>query len=312
MKRKIMLFIYFFVFTTIICSFAQPGVFTKEELIQYTQKWEGERFPDGRPKVSDGLLERMKLVSLEEAWSVCRNAGYEYQFTQGLVPIKHDADPVVVGRALTVQYLPRRPDVREAMFEQGKKDGRIGDQVSWPIEMLVEKDVYVADVYALVDGGPIIGSNLATAIYARSQSGVIFDGYIRDLEGIETIEGFKGYVRGFHPSWSWGSMVTGINVPIRIGDAIVMPGDVVLAKREGVVFVPPHLAEKVCTTSELVRLRDQFGFLRLREGKYTPGQIDGRWEENIEKDFSQWLKDHMDELPVPKEQIQEILKQRTW
>ena len=91
-----------------------------------------------------------------------------------------------------------------------------------------------------------------------------------------------------------------------------MPGDVILGKREGVIVVPPHLADKVVKTSEVVRLRDGFGFERLKAGTYTPGQIDGRWSDEIEKDFSGWLRDHIDELPVPKEQIQELLKERTW
>ena len=107
-------------------------------------------------------------------------------------------------------------------------------------------------------------------------------------------------------------MLAGLNVPIRMGAATVLPGDVVLAKAEGVIFIPAHLAEKVVTTAEIVMLRDRFGHQRLKEGTYSPGQIDTRWSDEIEKDFSQWLNDHQDELPVAKEQIQEILKNRTW
>jgi regulator of RNase E activity RraA len=107
-------------------------------------------------------------------------------------------------------------------------------------------------------------------------------------------------------------MLMSINYPIRIGAATVMPGDIVLAKKEGVIFIPAHLAEKIVVTSEIVRLRDLFGITRLKEGKYTPGQIDNQWTEAIEKDFSQWLQNHIDELPVPKEQVQELLKKRTW
>ncbi len=107
-------------------------------------------------------------------------------------------------------------------------------------------------------------------------------------------------------------MLGGLNVPIRMGAVTVLPGDVVLAKRGGVIFVPPHLAEKVVATSEVVRLRDMFGIGRLKEGTYTPGQIDSKWSDAIEKDFSQWLNDHIDELLVAKEQIQKLLESRTW
>jgi len=291
-------------------GFTQVIDISGDDLIKYTAKWEGERFPDGRPRVPDDILERMKPVNIEEAWSVLRNEGYEYQFERGWKHVHPGG--VLVGRALTVMYMPRRPDVNETINREGKAAGRIGDQVSWPIDMLVPGDVYIADVYGREVGGPIIGGNLGNSIFAKSGNGVVVDGEVRDLEQLEAIEGFNAFVRDWNPTWSWAIMLAGINIPTRIGEATVMPGDVVLGKREGVIFIPAHLAEKVVTTSEIVRLRDAFGFQRLKEGKYTPGQIDGRWSAEIEKDFSQWLEDHMDELPVPKEQIQELLKQRTW
>ena len=105
-------------------------------------------------------------------------------------------------------------------------------------------------------------------------------------------------------------MLMGINCPIRIGGVTVMPGDLVLGKEDGVVFIPAHLAEKVVKTAELVALRDKFGKQRLAEGKYTSGQIDTRWADDIEADFSLWLEAHIDELPVPREAIQEMLREQ--
>ncbi|MBT7866599.1 MAG: RraA family protein, partial [Opitutales bacterium] len=126
------------------------------------------------------------------------------------------------------------------------------------------------------------------------------------------IEGFNGFVRGWNPSFYWASMITGINVPVNVGGVTVMPGDVILGKRSGIIVIPAHLAGKVVKTAELIRLRDKFGFERLKAGIYTAGQIDDRWTDEIEKDFSQWLNNHIDELSVPREQIQELLKERTW
>jgi hypothetical protein len=89
-----------------------------------------------------------------------------------------------------------------------------------------------------------------------------------------------------------------------------MPGDVVLAKREGIIFIPAHLAREVVETSEIIQLKDAFGHQRLREGKYTPGQIDRQWTEDIEKDFTRWLLERGDSLtPYQKEKL---LKGRTW
>ncbi|WP_422349861.1 RraA family protein [Flagellimonas sp.] len=288
----------------------QAQTTSKEQILFLTPQWQGERFDDGRPKVADDVLERMKKVTIEEAWGVLRNEGYHNQFEGGWQPL-HD-DVVVVGRALTVQYMPNRPDVATVIKENGTKEGRIGNTNSWPIDMLSEGDVYVADAFGKIVDGTLIGDNLGNSIYAKSKTGVVFNASSRDMEGLSEIEGFNAFVRGWHPSFLTEVMLLGINQPIRMGAATVLPGDVVLAKKEGVVFVPSHLAEKVVVTSEVVRLRDLFGISRLKEGKYTPGQIDNKWTDEIEKDFSGWLKDHIDELPVPKEQIQELLKKRMW
>ena len=240
-----------------------------------------------------------------------RGQGYEWQYENNWV-CTHPGQ-VLVGRALTAMYMPRRPVVRKVMESRGEKSGCIGDQISWPIDMLVHGDVYVADVYGKISQGPIIGDNLATAIYANSGNGVVHDAAVRDIDGIREIPGFTSFVRGFDPSYASPTiMLLGVNCPVRIGGATAMPGDVVLGRDDGVIFIPPHLAEQVVKTCELVALRDQFGQRRLREGKYTPGQIDGRWTDDIEKDFSSWLEDHMDELSVPMEAIRELLKERTW
>ena len=296
--------------TLLIGNLAFAQTTSKEQIIFLTPQWEGERFDDGRPKVADDVLERMKSVSTEEAWGVLRNEGYHNQF-EGNWKILHDDEPVV-GRALTVQYMPNRPDVSDQIKKKGKADGQIGSPNSWPIDMLVEGDVYVADGFGKIVDGTLIGDNLGNSIYAKSKNGVVFNASSRDLEGLSKIEGFNAFVRGWHPSFLTEVMLESINAPIRIGAATVLPGDIVLGKKEGVMFIPAHLAEKVVVTSEIVRLRDMFGIGRLKEGKYTPGQIDSKWSDEIEKDFSQWLKDHIDELPVPKEQIQELLKKRTW
>ena len=292
-------------------ALAQVGVFSKEDLIEYTAEWKGERFPDGRPKVPDSILERLKRISVTHAWSILGGEGYNWQYEGDFKLI--NPGQVLVGRAVTAVYMPRRPDVRTIMDEKGKREGRLGDQIHWPIDVLVEGDVYVADVFGKIEDGPIIGDNLATSIYARSKNGVVFDGSVRDLEGIREIKGFGGFVRGWHPSFSSPDiMLMGLNSPVRIGHATVMPGDVVLGKDEGVIFIPAHLAEMVVKTAEIVHLRDRFGHERLAEKKYAPGQIDGRWSEEIERDFSRWLNEHMDKLPVPKEEIREYLKTRTW
>ena len=307
---KIRIIGYLFLLFGIFSPSLNAQGLTSSEIQFLTNNWNGERFEDGRPKVSKGILERMKKVSIEEAWGVLRNEGFHNQFEGGWEPL-HD-DVTIVGRALTVQYLPNRPDVSEQIKNKGLKEGEIGNTNSWPIDRLVENDVYVADSFGKIVDGTLIGDNLGNSIYAKTKTGVVFDASSRDMEGLSQIEGFNAFVRGWHPSFLTEVMLLSINDVIRIGSATVLPGDVVLAKREGVIFIPAHLAEKVVITSEVVRLRDMFGITRLKEGKYTPGQIDNKWSEEIEKDFSKWIREHIDKLPVPKDQIKELIKKRMW
>jgi 4-hydroxy-4-methyl-2-oxoglutarate aldolase len=307
---------YSFLFTMFCClsiiTMAQQVTVTPtaDQIKAYTPEWKGERFPDGRPKVSDKLLERLKGVHLEEAWGILRNKGYQNQF-EGDWMVLHP-DSVMTGRVVTAQYLPLRPDVDKIIKDKGKAEGRIGATNSWPIDVLKNGDIYVADSYGKVVDGTLIGDNLGNAIYAKSLRGVIFYGSVRDVEGLEEIKGFNAWTKGYDPSYIQQMMLGGINVPIRMGRATVLPGDAVLAKKGGVVFIPAHLLEEVVLNAEFISLKDAFGHQRLREGKYTPGQIDTQWTDEIKKDFLKWLDDNPGKLPMTRQELDQYMKDRTW
>jgi 4-hydroxy-4-methyl-2-oxoglutarate aldolase len=290
--------------------YAQQVAFTKEQITTLTSDWKGERLPDGRPFVPDRILERLKKVSLEEAWGILRNKGYNNQFEGDWMII--GAPGVLTGRALTVQYLPKRADFDKLIRDKGKAENRVGNFNSWPIDMLKPGDIYVADSYGKIVDGTLIGDNLGNSIYSKSKNGVIFYGSVRDVEGLEQINGFNGWVKGYDPSYIQEMMLGGINIPIRIGRATVLPGDVVLAKKGGVVFIPAHLVEDLVLNAEFIALRDAFGHQRLREGKYTPGQIDQEWTADIKKDFMTWLDQNPDKLPMTKAELEKYMKDRNW
>lgn len=277
-----------------------------------TREWKGERFADGRPKVPDALLERLKNISMEEAWGILRNKGYMNQY-EGDWTIIHPEEPMT-GRVVTAQYIPLRPDLENYVKEQGIKESRSqkGGTNSWPIDMLTPGDIYVADGYGKIADGTLIGDNLGNSVYSRSQRGVIFYGGVRDLEGLSEIEGFNGWIKGSDPSFIYQMMLASINSPIRIGRATVLPGDVVLAKKYGVIFIPAHLVEDLVLTSEVTALRDEFGHQRLKEKKYLAGQIDSEWTEEIRQDFLNWLKNYPGKLPMTKKELDDYLKERNW
>jgi regulator of RNase E activity RraA len=170
----------------------------------------------------------------------------------------------------------------------------------------------VADSYGKIVDGTLIGDNLGNSIYSKSKRGVIFYGSVRDMEGLSAIDGFNAWVKGHDPSYINQTMLTSINTPIRIGRAIVMPGDVVLAKKWGVIFFPAHLVEEVLINAEVTALRDQFGHLRLKEGKYKPGEIDSQWSEAIKTDFIKWLNNYPGKLPMSKTELDNYFKERNW
>ncbi len=157
----------------------------------------------------------------------------------------------------------------------------------------------------------MIGDNLGNSIYAKSHRGVVFYGSVRDVEGLEAIKGFNGWIKGYDPSYIQQMMLGGINVPIRIGSATVLPGDVVLAKKNGIVFIPPQFLEDLVKNSEFVQLRDAFGHQRLREGKFTPGQIDEQWTDDIKQNFLEWLNTQKD-LPMTRKELDDYMKERSW
>ena len=260
---------------------------TNPEMIRsVTSKWDGIRDSYGRPLVSEAILERMKLVTTEEAWGTCKRNEYHFQFSGNWINLHPDR--VIVGRAVTCRWVPRRPDIHDSIDKQGEEDDRIGFQNSWVIDELEQNDLIVVDLFGKVLNGTFAGDNLATAINSRSGTGMVIDGGIRDTQRIIEMDDFNAFVRGVDPSAILDVSMPEINGITRIGEATCVPGDVVLGTSTGVVFIPPHLALEVVERSESIRLKDEFGQQRIREGVYTPGEVDRKFSEDMNKDFEEW------------------------
>ena len=263
-----------------------------EDITQLTPNWKGDRFPNGRPRVPDDILRRFEAITTEEAWSVLWQNGYKYQF-QGDFKIIHPGK-IMVGRAVTAVMVPKRPDLDTYLLEYGHLvEGRKGFFNSWVIEVLVEDDVLVVDLFDKIFEGTYVGGNLSTAVSRRTKRGgqVIWGG-IRDVQQVMGITNIQTFYRGNDPTGIRDVTLVGMNTPCRIGNAICMPGDVVLGTPAGVLFVPPHLAEECCIKAEKTNLRDRFGLQRLSEAKYTTAQIDTMWTDEIWADFHTWRKDN--------------------
>jgi regulator of RNase E activity RraA len=307
MNKKVLIVLLLVCIAAVKTTLAQT--ISKEEMLFLTSEWKGERFPDGRPKIPDDLLERAKHIMIDDAWTVLKNAGYLHQYEGNF---KHSNDITMTGRAVTAMYMPSRPDVEKNIKERGAKQGRKGNTNAWPIDILIKGDLYVADAFGKISGGGIMGSTLANSIYAKSGNGVVFDGAARDLQEISMMKNFNALVRDFHPSFTEDMVLMGLNGPIRIGDAIVLPGDLVLVEKEGVLFIPAHLAEEVVSTGEFVVRKDQFGYEMVRTGKYSTGEIDSQWTDKIKDDFVTWLAGNPELGKMTRAEVDKMMSKRTW
>lgn len=270
-----------------LCANAQY-ILTKEQMTAYTSSNPYERFADGRPKVPDDLLEKVKTLVIEEAWGAVKGKGFPSQFAGDwkiLQPGKR-----LVGRAFTVQFMPTRPDVAEAMNAEASKRGigRLRNQTV--IDMLGPNDVIVVDLFGKTDAGTFVGDKLAYYIWKTTGTGMIVDGGMFWLGKIIPT-GMPAYYRGTHPDALSGVMLTGINVPVRIGNATVMPGDVVLGDEEGLLFIPPVAVKDAIAAAENTIARDEWIKQKMDLRKYKSGELYGRPSDPaLQKELDDYIK----------------------
>jgi len=255
---------------------AQLFSWSRQEMVEYTKAWTGDRFPDGRPKVPDSWLERAKAMSQEEVIvPPGRNAGppnvANYTQFDGNFKVLHP-ELKMAGRVVTALYMPNRADIDTILNDKAREKGvTLNNQ--WPIDQLQPGDVLVVDMYGKVDGGGIIGDNLFYYIMkATKGGGVVINGSLRDLEGVSEIN-MPGYVRNITPTFFGGSTLYGYNVPIRMGNVVVMPGDLAIGDMEGVSFVPPSVAEHMLDTADETHIHDEWTKMKFDEGKYKSTDI---------------------------------------
>jgi regulator of RNase E activity RraA len=270
------------------CLDAQVFTFTREQMLQYTAKNPFERFDDGRPRVPDHLLEKVRDLAAEDIWGVLPGAGYQNQWEGGW-QLLHPGKKLA-GRAVTAQFMPARPDVMDIAEAEAKKRGGGRNANQRVIDMLQPGDVIVVDLFGKVEGGTFVGDNLATAVYAATKTGMVIDGSIRDLEGILELP-MAAYFRNVHPSAIRGVMLTGVNVPVRIGNTTVMPGDVVFGDREGVYFIPPQLVEQVVTRAQTTKIHDEWTKAKFMTGKYKASELyPSPSDPALRKEYEEYLK----------------------
>ena len=263
----------------------------REDLIRLTSLWKGERFEDGRPRVGDDLLHRIRNLTIEDVWVPLWQSGYKHQFQGDLR--RTNTETRLLGRAVTMVMVPSRPDVHMVLLTYGHQElNKFGYFNEWVINALQEKDVLVVDMCDKVFQGTFLGGNMGAVIQSRTKTGgAVVWGGIHDLEQLAMMEGIQIYFRGCDPTPIQDMMASSVNAPCSVGSAICMPGDVVLGTVSGIIFIPAHMVETVAVAGEKQQIKDMFGFERLKDGKYLSSEVDVPvWPWEIMEDFLQWFK----------------------
>ena len=244
----------------------------REDILDLTREWTGERFPNGRPRVSDEKIEIIKTLTQEEIWHPLYFSGYRFQFQGGLRTL-HPGKKLY-GRAVTCCFAPQRPDVRRNSFGSAAAKHWKGDCNQWVIDSLTEGDVVVCDLYDKIYKGTFAGGNLTTAIKARTVTGgAIVWGGVRDVEQMKKID-VQVYFRGVDPTPIRDCQLVSFNGPCRIGEALCVPGDIVIGNENGVLFLPSHMVDFVIENAFKMQARDLYAFPRLKAGQYTSADVD--------------------------------------
>ena len=267
----------------------------REDIIQLTAAWTGERLPDGRPKVPQRVLRALKSMTLEEVWKPIFVQGYENQFVGGgenPLHALHDDGRKLIGRAVTCSFCPTRPDLHHVMFQKGAEEGRKGNYNQWVIDSLTERDVVVADMYDKIYKGTFLGGNLTTAIHTKTKNGgAVIWGGIRDVEQMKKVPDVQVYYRGIDPTPIREFVMTGFNSVTNFGGAVCLPGDVVFGAGGGVLFIPSHLVADVVEGAAKTHVKDDFGFEMIAQNRFTTAQIDkNTWTEEMLDLLTEWIR----------------------
>ena len=267
----------------------------RDEIIALTPLWTGKRMDDGRPYVEQKYLDELKKMTLEEVWKPIFVKGYINQFVGGglapLIPL-HDDGRKLVGRAVTCNYCPTRPDLHELTFKKGAEEGRRGNYNQWVVDNLVEGDVIVCDMYDKIYKGTFLGGNLTTALRTKTKTGgAVIWGGVRDIEQMKKVEDVQVYYRGIDPTPIREFVMTGYNTVTHFGGAVCLPGDVVFGAGGGVLFIPAHLVQEVVEGAQKTHVKDDFGFEMIAQNKFTTAEIDrNTWTVELLDMLIEWIK----------------------
>ena len=215
-------------------------------------------------EVTEEQLQRLRDVPLEVIFGAIGD--YRLNYATGFENTQPGKR--LVGRALTMRFLPPRPDLTEAALTLAKEGNWDRRYYARAAEEANPGDVVVAELGGS-DGHNLFGDMGATGIQMRGAAGVIIDGGMRDYTGLrdERFEDFPVFYKFSDPhTTSW--LGVEYNTPVRIGGVTVLPGDIVVGDTGGVFFFPSSLVERVLEYADETAAREQFQLQLLEDKEY--------------------------------------------
>jgi regulator of RNase E activity RraA len=204
-----------------------------------------------------------------------RKRGLNQVSIDGLHPLVAGAK--IVGTARTLRFVPHREDLFAAHGGGYNAQKRAFDTVE-PGEVLV--------IEARGEpGSATLGDVLALRAHVRGAAGIVTDGGVRDAEAVAGV-GIPVHCLGNHPAVLGRKHVPwDTDLTIACGGATVQPGDVIVADADGIVVIPPALAEEVADAA--LAQEDEDGWIaeQVRLGHPVDGlfPMNAQWRARYER-----------------------------
>jgi 4-hydroxy-4-methyl-2-oxoglutarate aldolase len=243
-----------------------------------------------RPRVTDEQLARLKKVPIEAVWGAIQGKGYKQCFATDFRLTQPGTK--MVGRALTMRYMPVRPDLNDAVQALGKEGDWFYQYNIRAGEDTRPGDVLVVELGGMVDRATFMGDVTGLGIKSRGAAGVVIDGGLRDLNEFLPWKNFPVYYTGSHASAMADQVGVEWNAPVRIKTVTVLPGDVVIGDESGVLFFPPQLADDAIKAAEDTVYIEDFKREMISDTKYRARDIYPVLSPELEKVFEEWKKTH--------------------
>jgi regulator of RNase E activity RraA len=233
------------------------------------------------PELSAKTRDALTRVGTSTLTGILSRRGFKNMFLQDVWPVS-PSQGRMVGLAYTMRFIPAREDRARTPAQ-----GPIQQQA---MEGCPPGHVLVVDSRGdarAASAGDIYCGRLA----ARGCAGIVTDGGLRDSEGVAKTGLVAYHRRASSPPSGIVHQPVDIGLPIACGGVAVYPGDVIVGDVDGVVVIPPDIADAVAEEAVTTTLYDEFCEEEVKKGRSLVGLFPGNSDE-AKRDFEAWKKAH--------------------